>query len=332
MTANVVWISAITQRPAMREAHLEPRELARLLLEAVAQLLRPAHRAAEQDAGDGQRLLDERRDVRERALLRRRDLAPLPADAPGQEDEERQQPEGEDREAPVEQEHGDDGRDHRRQVRDDRGGGRRDHGLDAADVVRDPRLDLAGARPREEGERQPLQVAVDRRAQVVHHLLADEVRHVRLHDAERAGRDRDPDHPGDEGGEQRDVLLRDGGVEDGSEEERRDDAEERGDADQAEDDAEPQTVALEESRDAPEIGAAHLGVGRALGPLARVERPPPSASPIPPCRHAPYRSTLTRGGRAPLPAESDVQDVQVRGPDRPAGPQLDPPVDALVQR
>ena len=54
-----------------------------------------------------------------------------------------------------------------------------------ADVVGDPRLHLAGPRPREERQRHALQVAVDGGAQVVHDPLADLVRDVRLPDAER---------------------------------------------------------------------------------------------------------------------------------------------------
>ena len=53
------------------------------------------------------------------------------------------------------------------------------------------RLHLAGARAGEERERQPLQVAVHGRAQVVHHPLADLVGEQRLVDAEDAGGDRD---------------------------------------------------------------------------------------------------------------------------------------------
>ena len=44
--------------------------------------------------------------------------------------------------------------------------------VDAADVVCDPRLHLAGARAREERERHALQVRVHGGAQVVHHALA----------------------------------------------------------------------------------------------------------------------------------------------------------------
>ncbi len=49
------------------------------------------------------------------------------------------------------------------------------------------RLHLAGARAREEGEREPLQVPVDGGAQVVHDLLADAVRLPGLGDADDAG-------------------------------------------------------------------------------------------------------------------------------------------------
>ena len=52
------------------------------------------------------------------------------------------------------------------------------------DVVADPALDLAGARLGEEAQRHPLQVRVERQAQVVHDALADHVRQVRLPDAE----------------------------------------------------------------------------------------------------------------------------------------------------
>ena len=86
--------------------------------------------------------------------------------------------EREERELPAEQEHRDHGRDHGRHRRHHRGRGRGEDVVDAADVVRDPALHLAGARLREEREREPLQVAVDRGAQVVHHALADLRREV----------------------------------------------------------------------------------------------------------------------------------------------------------
>ena len=74
--------------------------------------------------------------------------------------------------------------------------------LHAADVVGDPRLDLAGARAGEERQREPLQVAVDRRAKVVHDALADDVGQPGLGDAEHARDHRDRDHAADEQREQ----------------------------------------------------------------------------------------------------------------------------------
>ena len=121
-----------------------------------------------------------------------------------------------------------------------RGRGRRDDVLDPADVVRDPALHLARARAGEERQRQALEMAVDRRAQVVHHRLADQVREQRLPDADHAGDDRDRDHPRDERGEQAELDGRlaglrvdlDRGVEHRAEQERRDDAEPGRDDDQ----------------------------------------------------------------------------------------------------
>ena len=89
-------------------------------------------------------------------------------------------------------------RDHRRHVGDDRRGGRGDDALHAADVVGDARLDLARARLGEERQREPLQVLVDLRAQVVHHALADDVGQPGLADAQHPGGDRDADHPADQ--------------------------------------------------------------------------------------------------------------------------------------
>jgi hypothetical protein len=68
-------------------------------------------------------------------------------------------------------------------------------------------------------------MAVDLRAQVVHHALADDVGEPGLEHAEDAGRDRDPDHPRDQQDQQPVVVLRDRDVEDVAQQERRDDAE-----------------------------------------------------------------------------------------------------------
>ena len=234
--------------PAARHplAHLEVGEGLRLALEPVGELVGAPHRLAEQDPGDRERLLDEARDVGERLLGRLRDPPSLLADAARQEHEERDQREGEQRQLPAEQDHPDHRREHRRDARDDRGGRVRDDALDAADVVGDARLHLARARAGEEREREPLQVAEDRGAQVVHHALADLVREQRLPDAEHAVDDRDHDHPG---GEHRDLLgvLVVDRLQQVAEQERRDDAERRRDEDQPEHDGEPAPVRPEEA-------------------------------------------------------------------------------------
>ena len=183
--------------PGHAAPHLEAGEPLRLRIEnRSGEVARATHRLPEQDPRDRQRLLDERRDVRERVLTLRRHLLPLLADPLRQPDEQRQQRERERREAPVEQQHRDDRGEHRRHVREHGGRRRRDDVLDPADVVRDPALHLARARPREERERQALQMPVDGRSEVVHDRLADEVREERHvdHDGAR-DHDRDRDHP-----------------------------------------------------------------------------------------------------------------------------------------
>ena len=66
MIAKLIWIEAITQRPAITCLHLEVGEPVGLALEAVGELAAAAHRLPEQHPGDGERLLHERRDVRHR--------------------------------------------------------------------------------------------------------------------------------------------------------------------------------------------------------------------------------------------------------------------------
>ena len=180
-----------------------------------------------------------------------------------------QQREREDREPPVEQQHRDDRREHGRDVREHRRRRRRDDVLDPADVVRDPALHLARARPGEERERQALEVAVDLRAQVVHDALADLVREERLPDADDAGDDRDRDHAGHERSQQTDVLLRDRDVEHLAQQERRDDADRRGEDDQRADRAEARAVRPEEPEDPPEV---RLADGRVRRPLEAARR------------------------------------------------------------
>src|ERR1035437_5266195 len=150
----------------IRQVHAHPHQVT---------ILSAPHRLAEQDPRDRQRLGDQRRHVGQAALLLGRDPAAYLAHAPRHPDEQRHEHERDRRQAPVQQAQGYEGRDHRGRVLGDRRGGRRDHAVQAADVVGDPRLDLAGPGAGEEGQRHPLQAAVDGRAQIVHHPLPDDV-------------------------------------------------------------------------------------------------------------------------------------------------------------
>ena len=119
-------------------------------------------------------------------------------------------------------------------------------------------------------------MAVDRRAQVVHDRLADEVREQRLPDADHAGDDRDRDHPRDEGSEEAEIDARlrglridlDRGIEHRAKQERRDDAEPRGDDDQPADERQAGAVRAEQPDDPAEVRLADGGVCRALRRLA----------------------------------------------------------------
>ena len=257
--------------PGHAALYLEAGETVRLPLEALGQLRRAAHRLAEEDPGDRERLLHERGDVGHRLLPRRRDQPARLADLARDPHEHRQQPERQQRQLPVEQEHRDHGRRDRRDRRHHGCRGRREDVVDAADVVRDPALHLAGAGLREEREREPLQVAVDGRAHVVHHALADLRREVRLDDAERPGDHGDRDRDADEGARQSQPPFGNGGVEERLDDERRDHAEPGRDEDQQRDDGEPAGVRAEEPPDAAQVRAAHSRVLRPDDRLARRE-------------------------------------------------------------
>ena len=159
-------------------------------------------------------------------------------------------------------------RDHRRddgrQARRDARRGVRDDVLDAADVVVDARLHLARTRAREEREREALQVAEDGGAQVVHDALPDLVREQRLDHAEDPGDDRDHDHSR---GVERDRtrVVRLDREQDAPEQEGRDHAETGADDDQPEQQREPAPVRREQSPDPAQVRAPHLRIGRPLG-------------------------------------------------------------------
>ena len=215
----------------MRERTSRSARFAGLALEALGELGAAAHRLAEQDPGHRQRLLHERGDVGHRALLDGGDLAPLRRRRGGSAAR---------RTAAA--------RARTARAASRAGTSRRRVAitvvtLETIDVAVEvttfctPPMSLAirdwisPVRVRgEEREREPLQVAVDLRAQVVHDALADEVGEPGLADAEHAGGDRDADHPGDEHDQQPVVVLRDRDVEHVAQQERRDHRQHRRDA------------------------------------------------------------------------------------------------------
>ena len=180
ITAKLVWIDAITQRPAMRwRTSRSARRCESVSKRSASSLPRPIvlpSRIPDTDSDSCTRLEMSASVSWVVFAIRRRSLA----DTPRQQHEQRDQREREQRQLPAQQEHADHRRDDRRHIRRDRGGGVRDHVLDAADVVRDPRLDLAGAGAREEGERQLLEMPEDGRPQVVHDALPDLIGQQRL--------------------------------------------------------------------------------------------------------------------------------------------------------
>ncbi len=145
-----------------------------------------------------------------------------------------------------------------RHVGRDRGRRVGHHGLDAADVVRQPRLDLARPRRREEPQRHPLQVGVERVPQVLHHALADEVVEVRLPDADQPGHDRQDDHQPDVQVELVVLLPDDDVVDQQLEQVRVDEADEAGGDDRDQDDDDLQAVRPEERGDAARGAGAAL--------------------------------------------------------------------------
>ena len=144
----------------------------------------------------------------------------------------------------------------------DRGGRRGDDRLHAADVVDDPRLDLAAAGAGEEADRLALQVAEEVGAQAVHHALADGGRLPGLDDADRGGRDGDADHEQDAGEQQGDVLLGDRDVDDALDQERLGQRDQRAGDDQGDHEGQAGAVRREEAADAAQGdgGVGELGL------------------------------------------------------------------------
>jgi hypothetical protein len=236
-------------------AHLEPGEPAVAFAVALDRVALPIEGLREQHARDGERLLGQRGELRERLLRLLRELPPRPADAPGEEDEDRHDGKGEGGQLPGEEQHRNDGAKHGDDVREHRGRCVRDDVLHAADVVLEAGLEVAGARAGEEAERHRLEVLVEAVPQVLHHALADDGRQVGLPDADRARDERDRDHQDDELPQQVQVVREQRPVDDRLRQEGGRDSQRAGDEDRPEDEADLRPVGLEEPSDAPNHAA-----------------------------------------------------------------------------
>ncbi len=210
----------------------------------------------QQDAGDREGFFGQRGQVGQRLLGLPGDAPPNAPDAVRQVHEERHDAEGEQRQLPREDQHRDERAQDRDDVREHRRGRVRDHVLNAADVVLQPRLKLAGASGREEAKRHRLQMLEEPVAKVLHHPLADDGGEVRLHHADRRRDDGHEDHHPDEHVEQaqvrpavprREQRL----VEDLLGEQRVDDPKPGGDQDQGQDERDPAAIRPEQAGDAP---------------------------------------------------------------------------------
>jgi hypothetical protein len=251
-----------------------------LVLGAVAGRLGglPVEHLGEQDPADRQRLLRDGRHVRQRRLRPGGQPLPDPPDPDLQHDEQRQQRQRHDRELPRQQEH----RHQRRRDRDDvRQDGRRglgQHGLDAAHVVREPRLDGPRLRGGEEAEVHRLQVLEEPAAQGGHHTVAEDGGEVGLADADERRQQRDDDHQGDEEGQQAEpgaAADEERVVEQALGEERRDDAEAARDDDRDGDERQAAAVRPEQRGDAAQ--EARIPRRRVTAARPAAARPLPAA-------------------------------------------------------
>ncbi len=173
------------------------------------------------------------------------------------------------------------------QVARDRAGRVGDDGLDAADVVGEPALDLARSRLGEEAQRHALEVGVERAAQVLHDALADDVVEVALADADEARDDRQHDHQADVQVQLLVVAADDDLVDQQAQQQRVDQADEARRQDRRQDDDDLEPVRLEEGDDPPQRAAAALlgdrleVRGRAPNaPATADRRPRPAAPPV----------------------------------------------------
>jgi len=249
---------------AHRRGHLGVGQGARLGREPRSELALPAQRLGQQDACHGQRLLHQRRHAGQLALAAADDLAAVAPEPQREDQEQRHDDQADEGELPFHDERGH--RDRRRgdHVLDGRAGRVRDDVVDAADVVGDPRLQVAGSGTGEEAQRHPLQMLVHADAQVTHDALTDDAGQPRRCDAEHRVRRRGGDHAVGQPRHEDGAALGQGAVDDLAQEERRRDA---GDALQRRDEHEgrdPPPIRREQPGDATDRQAVRR-LGSQLG-------------------------------------------------------------------
>ena len=239
-------------------------ELHQIHVEALklGQLVRLAPEDAGQDVpADAEALLEVGRQLRLLLLRLAGDLvaeAPHPAHG---EDDDGDGHDGDQGQAPVQEEDGGEGEGDHGHVLGDAGQGPGDDVLHPGDVVVDPAHDLPGLGHGVEAQGLALQVGEELQAQVGHDGLPDAVVEVLLQDADQAGHDGGHDEARHEPVELREVAVGYGLVHDPPDKEGREEAQEGGAGDAEQDAGRHPEVRPEVGHHPAQLGEAHLGAG-----------------------------------------------------------------------
>ena len=178
-----------------------------------------------------------------------RDVLQAQADATRRDDEEWQHAEGQQRQAPFEEEHRRQRRDQPDDVADDAAERVGDGGLGTDDVVAETRRDRPGRRPREERDRHPDHLREQGRSQVVDQRLADDRAAPPLQYVEPGIGDGSGDAENGQPRDQRSVGVGDRRVDDRPHDERRHESEQGGDEDPEDVDGEEAAIRAGECPD-----------------------------------------------------------------------------------
>src|SRR5829696_6465341 len=246
------------------------------------------------------------------------DLEPAP-DPPGREQEQRQHGHRDQGDAPVQQEHGDQGRDQADDVGEDRPEGAGEGPLGADHVAVEAAGEGAGLGVGEEGQRLALDVVEQAGPQPVDQALADARGQEPLAEGEPGIGQGDPDGGEADQVDQPEAALGDGGVEQLAHQQGRDHRGQRGEAEQEQVAGDLPAEVAGEPPDAPDYLARQLGAG--WGRLAagvpvvahHPVRPNPSGASRIPARAPASTGRRTRASRAAaaIPAAAIRNDRSV---------------------